>query len=106
MLRRLAAAALTLLLVLPASVALAADAPHGEEEFNPEHDFEIGEWIPIHVGPLDLSINKAVAYLLLGTAATIALGLFLMRAKVGPRDEVGDTPLHAHAGPARLARRL
>lgn len=89
MLRRLLAATLALLLVLPASVALASSAEGAEEEFNPEHDFEIGEWIPIHVGPLDLSINKAVAYLLLGTVTTIALGLFLMRARIGPKNEVG-----------------
>jgi F-type H+-transporting ATPase subunit a len=89
-LRRLLAATLTFLLVLPASVALASSAEGGEEEeFNPEHDFEIGEWIPIHLGPLDLSINKAVAYLLLGTAVTILLGIALMRIKVGKPNEVG-----------------
>ena len=82
--KRLASLVLFGLLALP-SVALAAT----EEEFNPEHDFEIGEWIPIHLGPLDLSINKAVAYLILGTAVTIALGLFLMRARIGPKNEVG-----------------
>jgi F-type H+-transporting ATPase subunit a len=82
--KRLSVLALTLWLVLP-SVALAAE----EEEFNPEHDFEVGEWIPIHLGPLDLSINKAVAYLILGTICTIALGLFLMRARIGPKNEVG-----------------
>ncbi len=72
-------------LALP-SIALAAEE---EEEFNPEHDFEVGEWIPIHLGGLDLSINKAVAYLILGTICTIALGLFLMRARIGPKNEVG-----------------
>jgi F-type H+-transporting ATPase subunit a len=82
--RRLSALVLFLLLVLP-SVALAAS----EEEFNPETDFELGEWIPIHIGPLDLSINKAVAYLFLGTIVTIALGLFLMRARIGAKNEVG-----------------
>jgi F-type H+-transporting ATPase subunit a len=85
--KKLTAVALFLWLALP-SLALGASAD-GEEEFNPEHDFEVGEWIPIHVGPLDLSINKAVAYLLLGTAVTIGLGLFLMRAKIGPKNEVG-----------------
>jgi F-type H+-transporting ATPase subunit a len=85
--KRLAALALTVWLALP-QVALAASA-EGEDEFNPEHDFEVGEWIPLHIGPLDLSINKAVAYLLLGSAATIGLGLFLMRAKIGPKNEVG-----------------
>ncbi len=86
--KRLSAIALTVWLALP-QVALASTTEGGEEEFNPEHDFEIGEWIPIHVGPLDLSINKAVAYLLLGTALTIGLGLFLMRARIGSKNEVG-----------------
>jgi F-type H+-transporting ATPase subunit a len=87
--KRLSALALTLFLLLP-QVALASSATGAEpEKFNPEHDFEPGEWVPIHLGPLDLSINKTVAYLLLATVVTIALGLFLMRAKVGPKNEVG-----------------
>ena len=90
MLARLLAAALTLLLVLPASVALASTSEGEEEEFNPEHDFEIGEWIPIHLGPLDLSVNKAVAYLILGSLVTMALGIALMRIKVRGHDEVGS----------------
>ena len=80
--------ALGLWLALP-SLALASTTEGAEEEFNPEHDFEIGEWIPIHLGPLDLSINKAVAYLILGTLVTIGLGLFLMRARIGAKNEVG-----------------
>jgi F-type H+-transporting ATPase subunit a len=90
MLARLLAASLTLLLVLPASVALASTTEGEEEEFNPEHDFEIGEWIPIHLGPLDLSVNKAVAYLILGSLVTMALGIALMRIKVRGHDEVGS----------------
>jgi len=70
--------------LLAPSLAFGAE---GEEEFNPEHDFEIGEWIPIHIGPLDLSINKAVAYLILGTLCTIGLGLVLMRVKVGLKND-------------------
>jgi F-type H+-transporting ATPase subunit a len=86
--KRLGALALVLWLALP-QLALASTTENGEEEFNPEHDFEVGEWIPIHIGPLDLSINKAVAYLILGTVCTIALGLILMRARIGPKNEVG-----------------
>jgi F-type H+-transporting ATPase subunit a len=87
--KRLSALALMLFLLLP-QVALASSATGAEEEkFNPEHDFDPGEWIPIHLGPLDLSINKTVAYLILGTIVTIALGLFLMRARIGPKNEVG-----------------
>jgi F-type H+-transporting ATPase subunit a len=87
--KRLSALALTLFLLLP-QVALGSSATGAEEEkFNPEHDFDPGEWIPIHLGPIDLSINKTVAYLILGTILTIALGLFLMRARIGPKNEVG-----------------
>ncbi len=84
--KRVAALALTVWLALP-SLALASTTEGAEEEFNPEHDFEIGEWIPIHLGPLDLSINKAVAYLILGAVVTMALGIALMRIKVGPKND-------------------
>ncbi len=82
--------ALTLLVgfvLLVPSIAFGAEGTEAEEEFNPEHDFEIGEWIPIHLGPLDLSINKAVAYLILGALVTMALGIALMRIKVGPKND-------------------
>ena len=45
-------------------------------------EFEQHDWVPIHLGPLNLSITKAVAYLLIGTALTILLGLVLMRARL------------------------
>jgi F-type H+-transporting ATPase subunit a len=79
---RLLTLATFLFVSLPA-VALAADDGKGEEEFDPSHEWELKEWIPIHIGPLDLSINKAVAYLLLGTVVSCALGIVLMRVKVG-----------------------
>ena len=49
--------------------------------FDPSKEFEQHDWVPIHLGPLDLSITKAVVYLLIGAALTILLGLFLMRGK-------------------------
>ena len=49
------------------------------ERFDPQHEFILQEWIPIHIGPLDLSVNKAVAYLWLGGLLTILLGIWLMR---------------------------
>jgi F-type H+-transporting ATPase subunit a len=51
-------------------------------DFHPEDEFTLHEWVPIHIGSLDLSINKAVAYLMLGTVMTILLGLGLMRWRV------------------------
>jgi F-type H+-transporting ATPase subunit a len=77
--RRLLALAIPLSLVLP-SVALASPAENGEEEkFDPSHEWLLHEWVPIHLGPLDLSITKAVAYLILGSVVTILLCWVLMR---------------------------
>jgi F-type H+-transporting ATPase subunit a len=53
-----------------------------EEEFDPSHEWVTHEWIPIHIGPLDLSITKPVAYLLLGAFLTCLLGLVLMRRRL------------------------
>jgi F-type H+-transporting ATPase subunit a len=92
--RRLLALSTTLFLALP-TTALAAAAENGEEEeFDPSHEWLLHEWIPIHIGPLDLSITKAVAYLILGTVLTILLGWFLMRWRLGTdpdrRQTVGE----------------
>jgi F-type H+-transporting ATPase subunit a len=51
-------------------------------EFHPEDEFTQKEWVPIHIGGLDLSITKAVVYLMIGAAVTIALGIFLMRSRL------------------------
>ena len=78
-----------------AGLALALPSPaFGKGEFHPEEEFELHAWIPIHIGPLDLSINKAVAYLLLAAVVTMLLGLFLMRFRIGvepgTRQTVGE----------------
>ena len=67
--------------VILGAVSLPAPA-FARGTFDPTTEFEQHEWIPIHLGPLNLSITKAVAYLLLGTVLTILLGLFLMRARL------------------------
>ena len=56
-LKRALTAITTLALVVP-SQAFAA-------EFDPSEEFKLNPWISIHLGPLDMSINKAVVYLLL-----------------------------------------
>jgi F-type H+-transporting ATPase subunit a len=50
--------------------------------FNPAKEFELKQWVSIHLGPLDMSINKAVVYLAIGAALTILLGLFTMRSRL------------------------
>jgi F-type H+-transporting ATPase subunit a len=74
----------TTLALLAPQVALGAES-NGEEKFDPSVEFEQHPWVPIHVGPIDLSITKAVAYLILGSLLTMALGIFLMRVKLGVR---------------------
>ena len=48
-------------------------------DFDPTQEFEQHEWVPIHIGPLDLSITKAVVYLMLGSVLTMAFGIVFMR---------------------------
>ena len=45
---------------------------HGEnDEFQPQNEFKLEPWVDLKLGPLDMSINKAVLYLVLASAATI-----------------------------------
>ena len=83
--------------VLGTALLLALVAPQvafARGEFDPTTEFEQHEWVPIHLGPLNLSITKAVAYLMLGTVLTIALGLFTMRSRLAllpdKRQTVGE----------------
>jgi F-type H+-transporting ATPase subunit a len=80
----LAAALFTLALIAP-SAAMA------KGEFHPEDEFELHDWLPIHIGPLNLSINKAVAYLLLGALLTIVLGIVTMRVRFKPNPDRRET---------------
>jgi F-type H+-transporting ATPase subunit a len=78
-LRSITLGAVGLYLLFPqAALASTADGTT-EEKFDPSHEWELHDWIPIHVGPINLSINKAVAYLLLGTLLTILIGWLTMR---------------------------
>jgi F-type H+-transporting ATPase subunit a len=63
----------------------------GSGEFDPQHEFILQEWIPIHLGPLDLSVNKAVAYVWLGGLLTILLGVWLMRFGLAVRPDRRQT---------------
>jgi F-type H+-transporting ATPase subunit a len=75
-LRHLGALAMVAVLALP---ALAAGAEAEEEEFDPSQEFELEPYVSIEIGGLDLSINKAVIYLMLAAAITIFFGIFVVR---------------------------
>jgi len=85
-----------LALALPQAALAASDSTQSEDKgaFISE-EWDLHTWIPIHVGPLDMSINKAVAYLLLGALCSCLIGILLMRVKVGNeptrRQALGET---------------
>ncbi len=49
------------------------------EAFQPQNEFKLEPWVSIHLGSLDLSINKAVLYLLLASALTIFTMVWISR---------------------------
>jgi F-type H+-transporting ATPase subunit a len=70
---------------------LAPSQAFARGEFDPTHEFELDPWVSLHIGPIDMSINKAVVYLMLGSVVTMALGIFLMRSRVGVRPGTRQT---------------
>jgi F-type H+-transporting ATPase subunit a len=81
--RRALAAGTFLALALP-------EAAWAKGEFDPSKEFEQHPWVPIHIVGLDLSITKAVAYLMLGSVLTMLLGIVLMRARGGRAQALGE----------------
>jgi F-type H+-transporting ATPase subunit a len=71
------------LLLLTTLALLAPSSAFARGEFDPSIEFEQHEWIPIHLGPLDLSVTKAVVYLWLGALCSILIGVLLMRGRPG-----------------------
>jgi F-type H+-transporting ATPase subunit a len=84
------------LFLAAAAVLLFPAAAFARGEFDPTTEFEQHEWVSIHLGSLNLSITKAVVYLMLGTLLTILMGLGLMRWRVtsdktvGRRQSIGE----------------
>ena len=79
------------MLVTLSTLALLLPTNAFASSFDPTSEFVQHEWVPIHLGPLNLSITRAVAYLFLGTLLTIAFGLFFMRLKVGRKTDRRET---------------
>jgi F-type H+-transporting ATPase subunit a len=67
--------ALGLLLMTPAG----ASAIEVNENFRPQNEFKLDPWISIHVGKLDLSINKAVFYVFVAAALTCLTMVWIAR---------------------------
>ena len=63
------------------AVALAVGLIFGSEgkndHFKPQNEFKLEAWIPINIGGIDLSINKAVLYLFLAAILTITIMIWI-----------------------------
>ena len=72
-------------LALP-STALAA------EEFEPADEFRLDPWIPIEIFGIDMSINKAVFYIILAAVLTVLVMVLVARTmKVRPESKMQTT---------------
>jgi F-type H+-transporting ATPase subunit a len=49
------------------------------EAFKPQNEFKLEPWVSLHLGSVDLSINKAVLYLLLASGLTIFTMVWISR---------------------------
>ena len=68
-----------LLLVLAIAINLIAPSEGQNEEFQPQNEFKLDNWVSLKLGPLDMSLNKAVLYLFLGCALTTAMMLYIAK---------------------------
>jgi F-type H+-transporting ATPase subunit a len=66
------------LLIVVAMVVIVGSSGENDE-FQPQNEFLLEPWVPIDVAGIDLSINKAVLYLILASAATILTMTFISR---------------------------
>ena len=69
--------AIGLYLLITIALALIAGSSGKNEEFQPQNEFLLEPWISLDLGFADLSINKAVLYLLLAAGATIAVMTYI-----------------------------
>jgi len=70
-------AGLYVLLLIVIGVAFGSEGKN--DEFQPQNEFKLDDWIPIHIGSLNLSVNKAVLYLVIACALTSAAMIYIAR---------------------------
>ena len=65
------------LVALAVIVNLLVPSEGKNEAFQPQNEFKLDPWIPLELGPFDMSINKAVLYLVLACGLTSAAMLYI-----------------------------
>jgi F-type H+-transporting ATPase subunit a len=66
-------------LAITVFVGIAFPSAGRNNDFKPQNEFKLDAWIPIKIGPVDLSINKAVLYLVLAAALTTGTMVYIAR---------------------------
>ena len=67
------------LIVLAILVNLVAPSEGKNEEFQPQNEFKLDPWVELKLGPFDMSLNKAVLYLVLACALTTMVMLYIAK---------------------------
>jgi F-type H+-transporting ATPase subunit a len=73
------ATALVGILLLSPAAALAQATDPNEPSLNPSEEFALPDWVSIKIGGLDLSINKAVFYVVVATVLTCIVMIYAAR---------------------------
>ena len=58
------------------------------EEFTPTDEFKLDPWVSLEFGPVDMSINKAVLYLVLACVLTTAVMTYIAKRMVDKPNRV------------------
>jgi F-type H+-transporting ATPase subunit a len=65
------------LFILAAIIGVITGSAGRNEAFQPQEEFRLPAWVGIHIGSLDLSINRAVFYLFLASILTAGAVLYI-----------------------------
>jgi F-type H+-transporting ATPase subunit a len=68
-------ALLPIVLLIVLGVAFGSEGQN--TAYKPQEEFRLDDWIPIHAGPINLSINKAVLYLAIAAVLTVWTMVFI-----------------------------
>jgi F-type H+-transporting ATPase subunit a len=64
---------------LTIAIFILAGSSGKNDEFKPQDEFKLHDWIPLNLGGINLSINRAVLYLFLASALTIWVMVYIAR---------------------------
>jgi F-type H+-transporting ATPase subunit a len=70
---------LTTWLAIAVLIGLIFGSEGQNEEFKPQNEFKLDAWVSLKLGPIDMSINKAVLYLWLAAALTAGTMIWIAK---------------------------